>query len=105
VRSPDENWFSLYQGIIRKAGRIWIGANSALRTKLVAALHDNAIGGHSGTQATYQRVKKVFYWKGLKADVVQFVQQCAICQRPRVKELIQLGYYNLCLYHRVCGKM
>jgi hypothetical protein len=49
VRSPDENGFSLYQGIIRKAGRIWIGANSALRTKLVAVLHDNAIGGHSGT--------------------------------------------------------
>jgi hypothetical protein len=83
VRSPDENGFSLYQGIIRKAGRIWIGANSALRTKLVAALHDSAIGGHSGTQATYQRVKKVFYWRGLKADVVQFVQQCAICQKAK----------------------
>jgi hypothetical protein len=74
VRSPNENGFSLYQGIIHKAGRIWIGANSALRTKLVAALHDSAIGGHSGTHATYQRVKKVFYWRVLKADVVQFVQ-------------------------------
>lgn len=49
----------------------------------MAALHDSAIGGHSGTQATYQRVKKVFYWRGLKADVVQFVQQCATCQKAK----------------------
>jgi hypothetical protein len=28
-------------------------------------------------------VKKVFYWRGLKTDVVQFVQQCATCQKAR----------------------
>jgi hypothetical protein len=91
VRSPDEHGFSLHQGIIRKVGRIWIGANSALRTKLIAALHDSAIGGHSGIQATYQRVNKVFYWKGLKADVIQFVHQCVTCQKAKCERTHPAG--------------
>lgn len=83
IQNPDENGFSLKQGIIRREGKIWIGANSALRTKLISALHDSAEGGHSGVQATYLRVKRVFWWRGLKTDVTQFVQQCATCQRAK----------------------
>jgi hypothetical protein len=45
VHSPNEQGFSLQQGIFRKGDRIWIGSNSALRTKLIAALHDSAMGG------------------------------------------------------------
>lgn len=46
IHSPDEQGFSLQQGVIRRAGRIWIGSNSALRTKLITALHSSAVGGH-----------------------------------------------------------
>lgn len=64
VHSLDEHGFSLSQVVIRKEHRIWLGNNSALRTKIVVALHDNALGGHSGIHATYQRLKKLFWWKG-----------------------------------------
>lgn len=33
--------------------------------------------------ATYQHVKKLFSWKGLKADVEKFLQQCGICQQTK----------------------
>ena len=59
--------------------------------KLIAALHDSAIGGHSGIQATYQRVNKVFYWKGLKADVIQFVHQCVTCQKAKCERTHPAG--------------
>jgi hypothetical protein len=45
VHSPNEQGYSLQQGIIRKGAKIWIGSNSALRTKLILALHDSAMGG------------------------------------------------------------
>lgn len=80
IHSPDEQGFSLHQGVIRKGSQIWIGDNSALRTKLIAAMHDSALGGHLGIQASYQRVKKLFYWKGLKVDVENFIKQCQVCQ-------------------------
>jgi hypothetical protein len=41
-------------------GRVWIGNNSTLQTKLISNFHASALGGHSGIQATYQRLKKMF---------------------------------------------
>jgi hypothetical protein len=60
-----------------------VGSNSALQTKLIAAFHSSAIRGHSGTQATYQRLKHMFSWKGLKQDVDNFVKQCLTCQKAK----------------------
>jgi hypothetical protein len=56
VHSPDKHGHSLSQGVIRKDNIIWVGNNSALRTKIVAALHDSAVGDHSGMHATYHRL-------------------------------------------------
>ena len=70
-------------GVFRFKGRLVVGKDSALQTKLLNSLHQSAIGGHSGIRATYQRVKKLFYWTGLKKDVETFVSQCPICQRSK----------------------
>jgi hypothetical protein len=48
IASPNEHGYELKQGLICFRGRIWLGANSALQTKLIAALHSSAVGGHSG---------------------------------------------------------
>jgi hypothetical protein len=50
---------------------------------LIAALHTSAIGGHSGVKATYERLKHLFSWKGLRQDVESFVKQCEICQKAK----------------------
>jgi hypothetical protein len=83
VSSPSTHGFSLHNGIIRKGPLIWIGNNSALQTRLISAFHSSAIGGHSGTNATYHRLKKLFIWKGMKSDVDSFVKQCTICQHSK----------------------
>lgn len=75
--------YTLKDGIIFSEGRMWIGNNSALMTKLITAFHSSAIGGHPGIQATYQRLKKLFALSGLKQDVTNFVQQCTICQQAK----------------------
>jgi hypothetical protein len=59
----------LNQGIIRVRSQIWIGGNSVLRTKIITDFHSSALGGHSGVQVTYVRLKKLFQWKGMKGDV------------------------------------
>jgi hypothetical protein len=83
IHSPDEEGYELQQGIIRVRGRLWIGANTALQTKLISALHDSAVGGHSRVTATSQRVRKLFCWKGLRTAVDEYVHQCAICQHVK----------------------
>jgi hypothetical protein len=47
VHSPDENGYDLHQGVIHCKGRLFIGSNAALQTKLIWALHDSVVGGHS----------------------------------------------------------
>lgn len=83
VQSPNEQGFSLDKGIIKYNGHVWIGDNSALKTKVIAALHSSPIGGHSGIMPTYHKVKHLFHWKGLKQDVENFVKQCTICQQAK----------------------
>jgi len=54
-----------------------------MQTKLIAAFHSSALGGHSGVNATYHRLKKLFIWPGMKSDVDSFVKQCQICQQSK----------------------
>lgn len=54
-----------------------------MQTKLIAAFHASAIGGHSGVIATYHRLKRHFHWKGIKRDVDSYIKQCAICQQAK----------------------
>jgi hypothetical protein len=62
VVSPNDKGFSLSQGLIRHMKKIWVGANSALHTKIINAFHSSAMGGHSGIHATFQKVNKLFSW-------------------------------------------
>ena len=66
IQSPNATCYTLDNGLIRYKSKIWIGNNSALQTKLLVAFHSSAIGGHSGTKATYYRLKNHFAWKGMK---------------------------------------
>lgn len=75
--------FSLSSGLLRYNGRVWIGDNKALQSKIIAALHNSALGGHSGFPVTHSRVKKLFAWRGLKSDVKLFVASCSICLQAK----------------------
>ena len=52
-----------------------MGANAGLQTKIIEALQSSPVGGHSGILATYQKIKKLFHWAGIKTAVKEFVQQ------------------------------
>jgi hypothetical protein len=68
ISSPVDH-FTLHDGLIHYKGRIWLGNNSNLQSKITQALHDGAAGGHSGFYVTYHRVERMFSWPGLKLFV------------------------------------
>jgi hypothetical protein len=43
-------------------------------------LHATPTTGHSGFTKTYDRVKRSFFWDGMKQDVRNFVAECDVCQ-------------------------
>lgn len=91
IVSPDKKGHELHDGLIRYKGRLWIGNNSALQTKLIHAMHGTAVGGHSGVRATYQRVCKQYYWPGIKQQVEEYVKQCQLCQQAKYENTLPAG--------------
>jgi hypothetical protein len=83
IHSPVDKGYRLDQGLIKKNELVWIDNNSALQTKLIVACHSSALGGHSGVNATYNRMKRHFEWKGMKADIESYIKQCPVCQRAK----------------------
>ena len=53
ISPTNDKGFSLYNGIIKYKGRVWVGHNSLAQSHILHALHASGIGGHSGIQATY----------------------------------------------------
>lgn len=83
--------YQLVNGVIRLKGRIWLGHHPEAQQAVLLALHNSGVGGHSGMTATYQRVKSLFAWNGLKKAVQGYVAQCDVCQQAKVEHCKTLG--------------
>ncbi|GKV13501.1 hypothetical protein SLEP1_g24501 [Rubroshorea leprosula] len=83
--SLKDSAYTWSEGQLRRKGRLVVGKNAALRRKLIHLVHDSALGGHSGIQASTKRLAFLFYWKGLEKDVRQYIRQCDVCQRYKPK--------------------
>ncbi|GKA01220.1 ty3-gypsy retrotransposon protein [Tanacetum coccineum] len=70
-------------GVLRRKGKLVVGANEPLRTTIVQHYHADAVGGHSGTSVTAHKVGSLFYWKGLHKSVKKFIKECDVCQRNK----------------------
>ena len=60
---------------------------SKLKQNIFLELHNSPLGGHSGFLKTYHRVKKDFFWDGLKFDIQMFVAGCLVCQKNKFETI------------------
>lgn len=79
--------YTLHQGVIRFEQRIYIGRGVGLRAKIFEALHHSPLGGHSGQQGIYRRVKMIFFWPNMQSDITKWVAECDVCQRVKTKNI------------------
>ncbi|XP_019184593.1 PREDICTED: uncharacterized protein LOC109179543 [Ipomoea nil] len=61
ITAEEASLFTVVDGLIKYKGRLYIGQKGDLRSKLLLQLHNSPIGGHSGQQVTYHRLKQLFY--------------------------------------------
>lgn len=79
--------YSLADGVIRYKGRVWIGNNDLAQQHVLQSLHNSAVGGHSGFQATYHRIKTLFAWPKMKEMIRKYVQSCEVCQQAKLEHV------------------
>jgi len=89
--SPNAAGFELTNVIIKFKGRVWVGNNTLAQNHILQALHDSAIGGHSGFPATYHRVKQLFAWPKMKQFIRDYVRSCTTCQQAKPEHVKSPG--------------
>jgi len=83
---------SLARDHLRYKGRIILAANSTHKITIFQELHAAPSAGHFGFLRTYKRISRLFYWKGMKRDIKQFVAECEVCQRQKGETVASPGY-------------
>ncbi|KAL4037874.1 hypothetical protein IC575_001475 [Cucumis melo] len=56
--------------------------------QLLSEAHSSPFSMHPGSTKMYQNLKRVYWWRNMKREVVEFVSRCLVCQQvkaPRQK--------------------
>ena len=78
-----EHSLCIHQAGFEKNGRYWrtvVPDNKTVKSKLLTEVHAVPYAGHPGYNRTLDMVRRNFYWKGMAADVRDFVLECPVCQ-------------------------
>ena len=61
------------------------------RDRIFGMYHSSTIGGHSGVNRTYNRIKERYFWENLKSDIQNRIKNCEDCQRNKLKRKKKLN--------------
>lgn len=55
----------------------------SLTNQVLLACHDDKSAGHLGVSRTLDKIKKRYFWFGMRRDITQYVKSCADCQTKK----------------------
>jgi Integrase zinc binding domain/Chromo (CHRromatin Organisation MOdifier) domain len=68
-----------------------VPADAALRTRILAELHDSPTGAHCGRDRMLAELQKRFAWPGMATDAEKYVLTCDACQRNKHSKQLTPG--------------
>ena len=66
-------------GLLQYNKRIYVPFNEEVRNLILSEAHRAVYMAHPGVKKMYADLKPLFYWSGMKKDVVSFVARCLEC--------------------------
>jgi hypothetical protein len=91
LESPPDGWVKSDHLLIDERNRLRVPNDAALKTRLLAELHDSTTGAHAGRDRMLAEAQKRFHWDGLPTDVDRYVATCASCQRNKTSKQLKPG--------------
>jgi hypothetical protein len=73
--------------------RLVIPALDSIKQVLLHEAHDAVASGHMGRDKTLHKLQQLFVWKGMAADVAQYVLSCPVCQACKAQSSKPAGLY------------
>ncbi|WMV26528.1 hypothetical protein MTR67_019913 [Solanum verrucosum] len=71
------------EGVLNFKGRICVPRVDDLIQKLLAESHGSRYSIHLGVTKMYRDLKRIYWWPGMKKDIVEFVAKCKNCQQVK----------------------
>ena len=81
----EPSWEVDPNGVLRRAGKVWVPDDVALREAILTRNHDDPVGGHYGIQRTVEVLQRKYFWKRLREDVRKYIRHCAACQTNKIR--------------------
>ena len=95
VRDGDKTGFSIKEdGSLYFQDRLCVSCDKELKKKLLFAAHNTVFTMHPGSNKMYQDLKQLFWWKGMKRDVTEYVSKCLTCQQVKAEHQVPTGLLN-----------
>jgi hypothetical protein len=85
---PGYSWL---RDELQYKGFLYLSKQSKIKSTILSKLHATPIIGHLGFTKTYDRVKRSFFWDGMKQDIHNFVVECEVCQCNKGEIVKSLG--------------
>ncbi|KAJ4964701.1 hypothetical protein NE237_016550 [Protea cynaroides] len=79
--------------VLKYKGRICVPETESLdiRHRLMKEVHTTIYSIHLESTKIYHDLKKLYWWRGMKADVAKFVSQCLNCQKVKAERQRSTG--------------
>eukprot|EP00253_Pinus_taeda_P032280 PITA_32280 len=73
---------------------MYIPDNRDLQDTILKKAHRTVYCAHPGVKKMYTDTKKLFFWSGMKRDIVQFVARCLECQQVKADHCHPAGLFQ-----------
>ncbi|MDV3143928.1 MAG: hypothetical protein Q8763_02730, partial [Candidatus Phytoplasma australasiaticum] len=71
--------------VLRYQGRLCVPSVDDLRDRILVEAHNARYSIHPGAIKMYRDLREVYWWGGMKKDIVKFMSRCPNCQQVKVE--------------------
>ncbi|GJV60973.1 ATP-dependent DNA helicase PIF1-like protein [Tanacetum coccineum] len=75
--------FHREHGLLLFRQRYFLGVESKLKEGLLAEFHSTPSAGHEGVKKMLVGLATLFYWKGMRRSIEEFIKKCLVCQQTK----------------------
>nr|GFC39623.1 putative reverse transcriptase domain-containing protein [Tanacetum cinerariifolium] len=82
---PKERLELHVDGTLCLNGKSWLPCYGDLRSVIMHVSHKSRYSIHPRSEKMYQDVKKLYWWRNMKADIATYVSKCLTCARVKAE--------------------
>nr|GEU35283.1 putative reverse transcriptase domain-containing protein [Tanacetum cinerariifolium] len=82
---PKEKLEPHADGTLCLNGRSWLPCYGDLKTVIMHESHKSKYSNHPGSDKMYQDMKKLYWWRNMKADITTYARKCLTCAKVKAE--------------------